>query len=42
VRPVARGRLERTTMPLSPLKRMTVPVPPRPACLERSRRRLVS
>ena len=33
----ALGLLLRTTIPHSPLPRMTVPVPPLPACLERQR-----
>src|SRR4030042_1189940 len=40
--PFTFDRLERATMPRSPLYRMTVPVPPLPACFERMRFRLMS
>jgi hypothetical protein len=40
--PLALARLERTRMLFRPLARITVPVPPRPACLARIRPRLIS
>ena len=40
--PLALGRLERTTMLFNLLALITVPVPPRPACLARTRPRLIS